>query len=127
LHQLRHIHLSHATDFAYNSIFRYAGTGMMKTLVRAFAIYSVVIGFAFAVAGMDGVPRTIGLIQPVVFFILVGFSRMSGRYLMVEILNDLIAHLLDCRDPKLAVTTLKSLVPEFDHGRDNDDNLEEAS
>lgn len=71
----------------YNAIFRYAGTGMMKTLVRAFAIYSVAIGFAFAIAGVDGVPRTIGLIQPVVFFILVGFSRVSGRYLMVDILG----------------------------------------
>ncbi|ATW04346.1 hypothetical protein CHN51_12955 [Sphingorhabdus sp. YGSMI21] len=71
----------------YNAIFRYAGTGMMKTLVRAFASYSVLTAFAFAFAGMDGVPRTIGLIQPVVFFILVGFSRVAGRYLMVDILG----------------------------------------
>ncbi|WP_321323156.1 nucleoside-diphosphate sugar epimerase/dehydratase [uncultured Parasphingorhabdus sp.] len=71
----------------YNAIFRYAGTGMMRTLVRAFAFYSVVTAIAFAVAGMDGVPRTIGLIQPVVFFILVGFSRVAGRYLMVDILG----------------------------------------
>tara|TARA_R110002020_G_scaffold430118_1_gene639769 strand:- start:82 stop:249 length:168 start_codon:yes stop_codon:yes gene_type:complete len=35
-------------------------------------------------------------------------------------------NLLDCRDPKIAVTMLKSLVPEFEHGRDND-NLEKAS
>lgn len=71
----------------YNAIFRYAGTGMMRTLVRAFAFYSVVTAIAFAIAGMDGVPRTIGLIQPVVFFILVGFSRVVGRYLMVDILG----------------------------------------
>lgn len=71
----------------YQAIFRYAGTGMMKTLVRAFAIYSIVIGFVFAVVGMDGVPRTIGLIQPVVFFILVGFSRVTARYLMIDILG----------------------------------------
>ncbi|AMO72109.1 polysaccharide biosynthesis protein [Sphingorhabdus sp. M41] len=71
----------------YNAIFRYAGTGMMKTLVRAFAIYSVIIGSVFAVIGVDGVPRTIGLIQPVVFFILVGFARVTARYLMIDILG----------------------------------------
>jgi len=71
----------------YHAIFRYAGTGMMKTLVRAFAIYSVVIGFTFVVVGIDGVPRTIGVIQPVVFFFLVGVSRVTVRYLMVDILG----------------------------------------
>ncbi len=71
----------------YNAIFRYAGTGMMKTLVRAFAVYSLVVGFIFIVIGVAGVPRTIGVIQPVVFFILVGFSRVAARYLMVDILG----------------------------------------
>ena len=41
-------------------------------------------------------------------------------------LNSLIASLMDCRDPHLAVKMLKSLVPEFDHGRDNGE-LEKAS
>lgn len=71
----------------YRAIFRYAGTGMMKTLVRAFAIYSLLVAFVFVVVGLDGVPRTIGLIQPVVFFILVGFVRVAARYLMIDILG----------------------------------------
>ena len=71
----------------YKAIFRYAGTGMMKTLVRAFAIYTAVIAIIFAVIGIDGVPRTIGVIQPVVFFMLVGFARVTARYLMVDILG----------------------------------------
>lgn len=71
----------------YRAIFRYAGTGMMKTLVRAFAIYSVLVAFIFVVVGLDGVPRTIGVIQPVVFFILVGFVRVAARYLMIDILG----------------------------------------
>lgn len=71
----------------YKAIFRYAGTGMMKTLIRAFAIYSLVVGFTFVVIGSAGVPRTIGVIQPVVFFILVGFSRVTARYLMIDILG----------------------------------------
>ncbi|MFK7842349.1 MAG: polysaccharide biosynthesis protein [Sphingorhabdus sp.] len=71
----------------YQAIFRYAGTGMMRTLVRAFMVYSVVIGTIFALIGIAGVPRTIGVIQPVVFFILVGFARVAARYLMVDILG----------------------------------------
>lgn len=71
----------------YNAIFRYAGTGMMKILVRAFGIYAALSAFIFVVVGIDGVPRTIGAIQPVVFLFLVGFSRVAARYLMVDLLG----------------------------------------
>ncbi len=71
----------------YRAIFRYAGTGMMKTLARAFGIYSVLVAFIFIMVGLDGVPRTIGVIQPVVFFIMVGFVRVAARYLMIDILG----------------------------------------
>ncbi|QTD55889.1 hypothetical protein [Parasphingorhabdus cellanae] len=71
----------------YNAIFRYAGSGMMKTLVRAFVIYSVPMVLIFSVFGLAGVPRTIGVIQPIIFFIAVGFSRVMARYLMVDILG----------------------------------------
>lgn len=71
----------------YNAIFRYAGSGMMKTLARAFIIYATPMVFIFTVIGMAGVPRTIGVIQPIIFFIMVGFSRVTARYLMVDILG----------------------------------------
>ncbi|MEP2101066.1 MAG: nucleoside-diphosphate sugar epimerase/dehydratase [Parasphingorhabdus sp.] len=71
----------------YNAIFRYAGSGMMKTLVRAFVIYGAPMIVLFSVIGMAGVPRTIGVIQPIIFFIMVGFSRVTARYLMVDILG----------------------------------------
>ncbi|MBF6603933.1 MAG: polysaccharide biosynthesis protein [Sphingorhabdus sp.] len=71
----------------YNAIFRYAGSGMMKTLVRAFIFYSIPMVAIFSVAGIAGVPRTVGILQPIIFFIMVGFSRVTARYLMVDILN----------------------------------------
>ncbi len=71
----------------YNAIFRYAGSGMMKTLVRAFVIFAVPMVIIFSVIGVAGVPRTIGAIQPIIFFIMVGFSRVTARYLMVDILG----------------------------------------
>jgi len=45
--------------------------------------------------------------------------KAHESYLPADVLNDLIASLVDCRDPQAAVTMLKSLVPEFVHGRDN--------
>ncbi|MEE9433229.1 MAG: nucleoside-diphosphate sugar epimerase/dehydratase [Sphingorhabdus sp.] len=71
----------------YNAIFRYAGSGMMKTLVRAFLVYSIPMVIVFSMFGIAGVPRTIGVIQPIIFFILVGFSRVTARYLMVDVLG----------------------------------------
>src|SRR5690606_37860609 len=70
----------------YNAIFRYAGSGMMKTLVRAFIFYGIPMVLLFAIIGIAGVPRTIGVIQPIIFFIMVGFSRVTARYLMVDVL-----------------------------------------
>ncbi|WP_229953952.1 polysaccharide biosynthesis protein [Parasphingorhabdus litoris] len=60
---------------------------MMKTLARAFVIYAVPMVLIFSVVGLAGVPRTIGVIQPIIFFIMVGFSRVTARYLMVDILG----------------------------------------
>lgn len=71
----------------YNAIFRYAGSGMMKTLARAFFLYGVPMVVVFSIIGIDGVPRTVGAIQPMLFFILVGFSRIMARYLMVDLLG----------------------------------------
>ncbi|MEP3722710.1 MAG: nucleoside-diphosphate sugar epimerase/dehydratase, partial [Parasphingorhabdus sp.] len=52
--------------------------------------------------------------------------KAHESYLSSEELDELIAGLMNCRDPKAAVTMLKSLVPEFVHGRDNE-KLEKAS
>ncbi|MEM8918547.1 MAG: nucleoside-diphosphate sugar epimerase/dehydratase [Pseudomonadota bacterium] len=71
----------------YNAIFRYAGSGMMKTLARAFVLFGMPMVIVFSVIGIDAVPRTVGAIQPMLFFFLVGFSRIMARYLMVDILG----------------------------------------
>ncbi|MEW4467877.1 nucleoside-diphosphate sugar epimerase/dehydratase [Parasphingorhabdus sp. JC815] len=71
----------------YNAIFRYAGSGMMKTLVRAFIFYTVPMVVLFSIIGIAGVPRTIGILQPIIFFIMVGFSRVMARYLMIDLLG----------------------------------------
>jgi FlaA1/EpsC-like NDP-sugar epimerase len=52
--------------------------------------------------------------------------KAHESYISADSLNDLIVSLMDCRDPKTAITLLKSLVPEFVHERDNVE-LEKAS
>ncbi len=71
----------------YSTIFRYAGLGMMRRLFRTFALYGFAVTIAFSVGGISGVPRTLGVLQPIVFFIFVLGSRIVIRFAVVELLG----------------------------------------
>jgi FlaA1/EpsC-like NDP-sugar epimerase len=64
----------------YRAIFRYAGWGALMAVVRACAAYGAIYGAVFTAIGVAGVPRTIGLIQPILLFLAVGASRALARY-----------------------------------------------
>lgn len=64
----------------YREIFRYSGWSASLTLARAITLYGVVFFFTFGLVGIKGVPRTIGLIQPIVLLILIGSSRALASY-----------------------------------------------
>jgi FlaA1/EpsC-like NDP-sugar epimerase len=51
----------------------------MMTMARAMFIYGSLFSLMFTFIGVQGVPRTIGLIQPIVVFVLVGVSRAAAR------------------------------------------------
>lgn len=63
----------------YRAIFRYSGLPAMMALVRAMLIYGVLFSAIFTFYGVYGVPRTVGLIQPLLLLILVGASRAAAR------------------------------------------------
>jgi FlaA1/EpsC-like NDP-sugar epimerase len=63
----------------YRAIFRYSGMPAMMTMTRATLIYGIFFSAIFTFIGVQGIPRTIGLIQPIVVFLLVGFSRAAAR------------------------------------------------
>jgi FlaA1/EpsC-like NDP-sugar epimerase len=63
----------------YRAIFRYSGMPAMMTMARAMFIYGSLFSLIFTFIGVQGVPRTIGLIQPIVVFVLVGVSRAAAR------------------------------------------------
>lgn len=67
------------TSGLYRAIFRYSGLPAMIAVVRAMLVYSVAFAVVFTFIGVPGVPRTVGLIQPLLLLIFVGASRAAAR------------------------------------------------
>jgi FlaA1/EpsC-like NDP-sugar epimerase len=63
----------------YRAIFRYAGLQMLYTLIKALGIYSLGFALVFAVVGVPGVPRSMGVLQPALFALGVIGSRLFVR------------------------------------------------
>jgi len=63
----------------YRAIFRYSGLPAMVAVARAMLLYGLIFSAIFTFFGVDGVPRTVGLIQPLLLLILVGASRAAAR------------------------------------------------
>jgi FlaA1/EpsC-like NDP-sugar epimerase len=64
----------------YRAIFRYVGWNALISVVRACALYGVIYATIFTVIGIANVPRTIGIIQPILLFLIVGASRATTRF-----------------------------------------------
>jgi FlaA1/EpsC-like NDP-sugar epimerase len=67
------------TSGLYRAIFRYSGLPAMLAVARAMLLYGVAFAAIFTFWGVDGVPRTVGLIQPILLLLLVGASRAAAR------------------------------------------------
>ena len=63
----------------YRAIFRYSGWPALLTVAQAVGIYGLLYASVFTVFGFPGVPRTIGIIQPILLLLLVGASRALAR------------------------------------------------
>lgn len=64
----------------YRAIFRFAGGGALMAIVRAAMIYGLVYASIFTAFGFANIPRTIGIIQPILLFLAIGVSRTGARY-----------------------------------------------
>jgi FlaA1/EpsC-like NDP-sugar epimerase len=63
----------------YRAIFRYSGLPSLIAVANATLFYGIAYAAVFTVWGVEGVPRTIGLLQPIIIFLLVGASRAAAR------------------------------------------------
>lgn len=64
----------------YRVIFRYSGTAAMQMVLRAFALYGLLYASVVTAIGLSGVPRSVGIIQPLLLLLAVGASRALARY-----------------------------------------------
>lgn len=64
----------------YRAIFRYSNLRAMATVVQAVAAYGVLYAMVITGVAFDDVPRTVGLIQPVLVLLLVGASRAFAGF-----------------------------------------------
>jgi FlaA1/EpsC-like NDP-sugar epimerase len=64
----------------YRAIFRYSGWSALLAVSKAVGIYALAFFALFTAYGVTGVPRTIGLIQPILLLLAVGGSRALARY-----------------------------------------------
>ncbi|MCL2020619.1 MAG: polysaccharide biosynthesis protein [Betaproteobacteria bacterium] len=64
----------------YRAIFRYTGAIAVRTIALALLLYGVLYALVITVATLPGVPRSIGIIQPMLLFGLVATSRLMARF-----------------------------------------------
>lgn len=64
----------------YRAIFRYVGWNALTSVARAALIFGLIYALIFTIIGVPGVPRTIGVIQPILLFLFIGASRAVTRF-----------------------------------------------
>jgi len=68
----------------YRAIFRYSGWPALLAVARAVAVYALLYAAVFTAIEVPGVPRTVGLIQPLLLLLFVGASRALARHWLGE-------------------------------------------
>ena len=64
----------------YRAIFRYTGQAALLATGKAVALYALLLTGVLLWQQWPGVPRSLGLLQPIVFLLLVGGSRAFARF-----------------------------------------------
>jgi FlaA1/EpsC-like NDP-sugar epimerase len=84
----------------YRAILRYAGREVLIAVTKAISIYAIIYSAIFTAIGFTDVPRTIGLLQPILLLIGVGITRL----LATQILSDpYILKISDINAPKVLI------------------------
>ena len=60
----------------YKVIYRYANSDLIEVLTKSIALYAIIFSIIFTVFGLEGIPRSIGLMQPMIMFLLIAASRL---------------------------------------------------
>jgi FlaA1/EpsC-like NDP-sugar epimerase len=63
----------------YRAIFRYSGWPALMAVARAIVIYGILYAALFTAIGIQDVPRTVGIMQPILLLLFIGASRALAR------------------------------------------------
>lgn len=66
----------------YRMAFRRAGADILPMVALACGVYGLCYATVIAAYGFDNIPRTIGIIQPILLFLAVGLLRLSVGYIL---------------------------------------------
>ncbi|MFZ3129474.1 MAG: nucleoside-diphosphate sugar epimerase/dehydratase [Rhodoferax sp.] len=69
----------------YRAIFRYTGQAALMATAKAIGVYAVLLLAILLWRQWPGVPRSLGILQPLVFFLLVGASRAFARFWLADL------------------------------------------
>ena len=72
----------------YKTIFRYSGINSLLTVSRAMFSYSIIYTLLISFIGIRGIPRTLGIIQPLLLLVLICSWRLLVRYILRKLNND---------------------------------------
>jgi FlaA1/EpsC-like NDP-sugar epimerase len=64
----------------YRAIFRYSEASALARIAQAALVYGVLYATIFTFIRVEGIPRTVGIIQPVLLFLFVAFSRVLASW-----------------------------------------------
>ena len=71
----------------YRAIFRYNGLIALMVMARAMMIYGVLFASVFTIYQVPGIPRSVGLLQPILLLLLVLASRVFARLWLGSLYN----------------------------------------
>ena len=69
----------------YKTIFRFTGPSIIFTVFIAIFAYALLYFAIISIYGIQGIPRSIGIIQPILLFLTISSSRLIIKFLMTNI------------------------------------------
>ena len=76
----------------YRAIFRFSGWPALLAVARAITIYGLLYASVFTAIGVQDVPRTVGIIQPILLLLFVGASRALARIWLGDKYQNILKH-----------------------------------
>ena len=68
----------------YKTIFRFQGSSIIFTVFISTFVYALLYFAVISIYGIQGIPRSVGIIQPILLFLSISATRVSIKFLFVS-------------------------------------------